>query len=89
MLTNRRAVFAGGLLVAVLLGGWTHGSAPSFEGATWKEALAKVPCEDVAKDGKFLKIAAIIVVDGEKSSDPVITKEDLIEPLDKRCFPKH
>ena len=39
----------------------------TFEGATWKEALAKVPCQDVAKDGKDLKITGIIVVDGESS----------------------
>jgi hypothetical protein len=90
MPTHRPALFASGLLMAVILGGWIHGSAASsFEGATWKEALAKVPCQDVAKDGKDLKIAGIIVVDGKQSPDPIITKEDEIEPLEKRCFPKH
>jgi uncharacterized GH25 family protein len=66
-----------------------HGSAPTFEGKTWKEALEKVPCQNVAKDGKNLKITATIVVDGKPFPNPTITKEDLIEPLDKRCFPKH
>jgi hypothetical protein len=90
MLINRLSVLAGGLVMGVILGGWTHGSAvPSFEGATWKDALAKVPCQDVVKDGKDLKIAGIIVVDGKPSPDPIITKEDEIEPLDKRCFPRH
>jgi hypothetical protein len=44
----------------------------------------------VAKDGKDLKITGIVVVDGKPSPpNPIITKEDLIEPLEKKCFPKH
>jgi hypothetical protein len=88
MTANRLAVFAGGLLMAVIFGGWIHGSA-SFEGATWKAALEKVPCPNVMKDGKDLKISGTVIVDGERFSNPTITKEDLIEPVDKRCFPKH
>jgi hypothetical protein len=90
MPTNRLAIFGGGLLIAAILGGFTHGIAPvTYEGATWNEALAKVPCKDVAKDGKNLKITGIIVVDGKQFPNPTISKEDQVEPLDKRCFPKH
>ena len=84
----RLSIFTGGLLMAVLMGGWTHGSA-AIEGATWKETLAQVPCPDVAKDGRDLKIDRTLIVDGVQYPDPVITKEDLIEELDRKCFPKH
>jgi hypothetical protein len=93
MLTHRFALFAGCFFFVVTLSGWTHGVAqppqpPTFEGATWKEALAKVPCQDVGKDGEDLKITAIIVVDGKSTTDPVLTKKDEVEPIEKRCFPK-
>jgi len=88
MLTSRLSIFAGGLLMAVVTGGWTHGSA-AIEGATWREALAKVPCQDVAKDGKDLKISVTVIVNGEQFPNPTITKEDLIELLDKKCSLKH
>jgi hypothetical protein len=90
MPTNQLAQLAAGLLMAVILGGWLHHGSPppSFEGATWKEALAKVPCQDVVKDGKDLKITGIIVVDGESSPpNPTITKEDLVKVVEN--FPKH
>ena len=49
-----------------------------------------MPCQDVAKDGKDLKITGIIVVGGESSPpNPTITKEDLVEVVEKMCFPKH
>jgi hypothetical protein len=92
MRTNRLALFGSCLLITVILGGWIHGSAtPTLKGDTWKEALAQVPCQDVAKDGGDLKISGVIlVVDGHSQPSPVIiTKEDLIEVLDKKCFPKH
>ena len=92
MRTNRLALFGSCLLMTVVLGGWIHGSATlTVKGATWKEALAQVPCQDVTKDGKDLKISGVIlVVDGQPQPNPlIITKEDQIEMLDKKCFPRH
>lgn len=89
MPTHRLTLFSGGLLIALVSGGFTHGVAvPTFEGGDWREALAKVPCTNVAKAGKDLKITGIVVVDGKRFPNPTITKEDLIEPVDKRCFPR-
>jgi hypothetical protein len=89
MLTNRLKVFVGGLLMALILGGWIHGSAvATFEGKTWKEALATVPCQNVTKDGKDLKISGTVIVDGNQFPSPTITKDDLMDPLEKRCFPR-
>lgn len=64
------------------------GTAPTFEGKTWSEALEKVPCQNVAKDGKDLKINGTVIVDGNSFPNPVITEKDRIEPLDKKCLPK-
>jgi hypothetical protein len=66
-----------------------RGSAPTFEGADWREVLAKVPCGYVTKDGKYLKIAAKLVVGDKTFQNPTITEEDQIKELEKRCFPKH
>jgi|GraSoi_2013_40cm_1033754.scaffolds.fasta_scaffold302872_1 hypothetical protein len=65
-----------------------HGSRPAFEGKTWKEALEKVQCQYVTKVGNDLTIAGLVIVDGMSFPNPTITKDDLIEPLEKRCFPK-
>lgn len=90
MRTNRLVLFVGCLFMVVTLGGWIHGTpTPTFEGKTWKEALAKVPCSDAAKDGKDVKITGVLIVDGKSTADPVLTKEDEIEPFDKKCFSKH
>jgi hypothetical protein len=66
-----------------------HGGSATFEGKTWEEALAKLPCQSISKDGKDLKISATLVVDGTAYQNPAITKEDLIKPVDRRCFSKH
>jgi hypothetical protein len=89
MPTNKLALFAAALFMAVAFGGWTHGSAPTFEGANWHEVLEKVPCQYVTKVGKDLKIAVTLVVDGKTFKNPTITEEDRIKELEKRCFPKH
>jgi hypothetical protein len=89
MLTNRLAVFASALLMVPVLGGWTHGSPPTFEAANWHEVLEKIPCQYVTKAGKDLKIAVKIIVDGKTFQNPTITEEERIRELDKRCFPKH
>jgi hypothetical protein len=85
--SNRLVVSTSALLIAASLGGFTHGIA-AFEGKTWNEALAKVPCKDVAKDDKDLKITGTVVVDGKSFQNPTITEEDRIKLLEKRCFPK-
>jgi hypothetical protein len=66
-----------------------HGSVPTFEGANWREVLEKVDCGYVTKDGRDLKIAAKLAVDGKTFQNPTITEEDRIKELEKRCFPKH
>jgi hypothetical protein len=70
----------------VMLGGWIHGSAPDrFEGANWFEVLQKVPCQDIAKDGRDIRITAVLIVDGKTFEDPVIKEEDRIKELERRC----
>lgn len=76
----------------VVSAGWTHGIAvTTYEGKTLKQALAKVPCNYISKDGDDLKIQGVnIVVDGKPEPSPLIlSKKDEIEPVEKRCFPKH
>jgi hypothetical protein len=79
MPTSRLAIFGSCLLMTVILGGWIHGSPPTLKGDTWKEALEQVPCEDVAKDGKDLKISGVIlVVKGQPQPNPlVVTKKKI------------
>jgi hypothetical protein len=57
-----------------------RGAAPTFEGKTWNEALEKVPCQNVAKDGKDLKISGTVIVDGKSFPNPVITEGGQIKP---------
>jgi hypothetical protein len=67
----------------------SRGSAPTFEGADWREVLEKVPCGYVTRDGRDLKIAAKLVVSDKTFQNPTITEEDRIKELEKRCLPKH
>jgi hypothetical protein len=62
-----------------------NGGVPTFEGANWREVLEKVEW----LDGRDLKIATKLVVDGKTFQNPTITEEDRIKELEKRCFPKH
>jgi hypothetical protein len=89
MRTSRLALIVCALLMAgtSAQARFPRGSAP-YDGKTWNEALAKVPCPNVAKDGKDLKIDGTVIVDGKSFPNPVITEEDRIKPLDKRCFSK-
>ena len=49
---NRLSTLACGPLILLAVGGFTHGKAPlTFEGKAWNEALEKVPCGDITKDG--------------------------------------
>jgi hypothetical protein len=89
MRTSRIALLASVLLmVGTSAQAVLHGSRPAFEGKTWKEALEKVQCQYVTKVGNDLKIAGLVIVDGMSFPNPTITKDDLIDPLEKRCFPK-
>ena len=47
-----------------------NGGVPTFEGANWREVLEKVDCGYVTKDGRDLKIAAKLVVDGKTFQNP-------------------
>jgi hypothetical protein len=73
------------IVVAFASGGWIHGI-PTFEGRTWQDALARVPCQDVVRDGHFFRISAQVVVDGKPFKDPVIKDDELIRELEARCF---
>jgi hypothetical protein len=89
MRTNRLAVLASVLFMAVVSGGaFHHGSAP-IAGANWHEALEKVPCQNITKVGDVLQINVTVIVGGESHPNPTITDEGQIKMLEKKCFPKH
>jgi hypothetical protein len=70
--------------------GWTHGTY-TVEAKTLREALEKIPCSYISKDGRDLKIAGLSVIANGKSQPMpiVVTKEDEIESIEKRCSLKH
>jgi hypothetical protein len=87
-MTKRFMLLAGALVLALTSGGWIHGS-PSYPGATWLEALEKVPCQDIAPIGKDdLKVNATVVVGGTSYANPVISDHELVKALDKHCHLK-
>jgi hypothetical protein len=91
MRANKILKVLGLLGVLTVTGGYRGGlvSIPNFEGDTWREALEKAPCDIISQVGDDLQIKnAVIVVKKKSFRDPLITEEDRIKPVDKRCFPK-
>jgi hypothetical protein len=87
-MTKRFLLLAGAVLLALTSGGAIHGSS-SYLGATWLEALEKVPCQDIIPIGKDdLKVNATVVVDGTSYANPTITDHKLVEEIDKHCHLK-
>jgi len=89
MATSRLALITCTLLVALTSAGFFHRAPalPNFK--TWKDALEVVPCKNVSKDGKDFKVTWAVIVDGKSFSSRTIREPDLIEVIERRCFPKH
>ncbi|MGA2996068.1 hypothetical protein [Bradyrhizobium sp.] len=61
-----------------------------IKGKTLDEALARVPCRFISKDGTDLKVSNVPIVIDE-SAEPnslILTNESEIGPIKKRCFSK-
>ena len=74
---------AGALLRAVTSGAWIHGSPPRY--ANWREALANISCQNILKDSKELKVIGPLIVDGKSYQDRIITNDEEIDAVEKRC----
>jgi hypothetical protein len=72
--------------LALMSLGFTRGSF-TVNVKTWDEAYARIPCTHISKDGSDLKIAGLsVTVDNQSQPMPIIvTKQDDIEHIEKRC----
>jgi len=47
--------------------------------------LANISCQNILKDSKELKVIGPLIVDGKSYQDRIITNDEEIDAVEKRC----
>jgi hypothetical protein len=85
-MTNRSLLFTAALFLAAASGGWNvHGVPPPPNYSSWREALADIPCNKIIRDGDYLQVIELVIVDGKEHPTHVVTSKDEIKAVEDRC----